>query len=48
VTPDQEQEKQINYTQFRLDELKVRRDKIDEEIAYEQRVLDKLLGGVVE
>lgn len=46
MTPDEE--KQINYTQFRLDELKVHRDKIDEDIAYEERVLAKLLGEMVE
>lgn len=43
-----DQERQINYTQFRIDELKAQRAKLDEDLAYEERVLAKLLESVVE
>jgi hypothetical protein len=43
-----DEERQITYTQFRIDELKVQRDKLNEDIAYNERVLAKLLESVVE
>jgi hypothetical protein len=43
-----EEERQINYTQFRIDELRSQRDRLDEDIAYNEQVLAKLLQEVVE
>jgi hypothetical protein len=43
-----DEERQITYTQFRIDELKRQRDRITEDIEYNESVLAKLLESVVE
>lgn len=43
-----DRERQIKYTEFRLAELHAQRDGLDSVIAYEEKVLAKLLETMVE
>jgi hypothetical protein len=45
---DADRERQITYTKFRLAELYAQRDKLDESIEYEEKVLANLDESMVE